>query len=119
MKRLISWIMVAVMIVGFVPMMGMKEVKADSTAVEFDLLTDNLFYNADCYNNDLAAASARLCYEVGDLSTYFPTQQLSEYSWETDSNVFRFDIGYKTIETDGTKKNLVAIVFRGTGSLFE
>ena len=80
-----------------------------------DLLSDNLFYNADHYNNDLALACATLCCNVDDISGYFPEGQSRQYTWDQDSRAFHVGIGYKTINTYGSPKNLLVIACRGTG----
>lgn len=85
------------------------------------LLADNLFYNSTYFNNDLATVCANLCCDVDDLSAYFPEGQVQRYYKQanTGEHVFNFSIGYKTITTNGSKKNLVSIVHKGTSTFDE
>ena len=85
-----------------------------------DLLNGSLFTNSTQYNKNLAIASATLCYNVGDVSAYFPAKNHKRYSIKSvGSEVFQMSIGYKKITVNGKDRNLVAVVFRGTGSVYE
>ena len=83
-------------------------------------LSDNLFYNAKYYNNDLACVCSDLCCDVDDVSSYFPTGQSAQYSYDImGSDAFHLGIGYKTIIKSGSPRNLIVVSFRGTGSFAE
>ena len=83
-------------------------------ATSNDLLSDNLFYNSQYYNNDLASACASICLDVENVAPHFPEGQSDQYAWDQDSAAFHVGIGYKEIDINGSPKNLVVIVCRGT-----
>ena len=64
-------------------------------ATSNDLLSDNLFYNSQYYNNDLASACASICLDVENVAPHFPEGQSDQYAWDQDSAAFHVGIGYK------------------------